>query len=59
MSGDMATFISTLTTGVTADAMWSSIAPAAPLMIFSILFAFAYYVFRKLSKGTSKGKFRV
>lgn len=55
----MASFINALTAGVTADAMWSSIAPAAPLMIFSILFAFAYYVFRKLSKGTSKGKFRV
>lgn len=54
----MSSFVSTLTAGITADALWTSIAPLAPLMIIIFLFAFAYYVYRRLTKGGSHGKFK-
>lgn len=54
----MENFVSALTAGITADSLWGSIAPFAPLMIILFLFAFAYYVYRRLTKGGSKGKFK-
>lgn len=58
MSGDMASFVSALTAGITADSLWTSIAPLAPLMIVIFLFAFAYYVYRRVTKNGSHGKFK-
>lgn len=58
MSGDMSSFVSALTAGITADSMWGAVAPFAPLMIILFLFAFGYYVYRRLTKGGSKGKFK-
>lgn len=59
MSGEgMTEFVSALSAGLTADAMWASITPLAPLMIFIFIFAFAYYVYRRLTKGGSHGKFK-
>lgn len=57
-TGTMSSFVSALTAGITADALWTSIAPLAPLMIIIFLFAFAYYVYRRLTKGGSHGKFK-
>lgn len=54
----MNSFVSALTTGITADSMWGAIAPFAPLMIILFLFAFGYYVYRRLTRGGSKGKFK-
>jgi len=59
MSGDgMSTFISSLTTGLSASALWGAIADAAPLIIGLVLFALGFYVVRKLVKGAGKGKIR-
>lgn len=59
MSGDgMNEFISSLTTGLSADAMWGSLNGLAPLIIVVVLFALALYFTRKVVKGASKGKAR-
>lgn len=58
MSGDMSSFVTALTGGITADALWTSIAPLAPLMIVIFLFAFAYYVYRRVTRNGSHGKFK-
>ena len=59
MSGDMSTFISSLTTGLSADNLWGSIGDSAPLIIGLVLFALAFYLVRKLVKGAGKGKIKM
>ena len=54
----MSSFVTALTGGITADSLWGAISPLAPLMIVIFLFAFAYYVYRRLTKGGSHGKFK-
>lgn len=54
----MSTFITSLTTGLSNDALWGAIAPAAPLVIGLVLFALGFYFVRKLIKGAGKGKAR-
>lgn len=52
----MTAFITALTEGLSADALWGAIAPIAPLIIVFCLVGFGLYVLRKnLRKGT-KGK---
>lgn len=60
MSGEtgMTGFISALTTGITSDTLWAEVTKAAPFIIGVVIFAFGYYVVRKLVKGTGKGKVR-
>lgn len=58
MSGDMSSFVSALTAGITADSLWTSITPLASLMITIFLFAFAYYVYKRLTRNGSHGKFK-
>lgn len=59
MSGEgMTGFVGALSDGLTADAMWTSITPLAPIMIFTFVFAFGYYVYRRVTKSGSHGKFR-
>lgn len=59
-SGDgMSAFITSLNEGLSATAMWGSIADAAPLIITLVLFALAFYLVRKLVKGAGKGKIRM
>lgn len=55
----MSAFISALNTGLSGDAMWGSVADAAPLIITLVLFALGFYLVRKLIKGAGKGKIRV
>lgn len=57
MSGEAA-FISALEAGMTGDALWGALTPFAGLMITLFVFAFGYYVYRRLTKGGSKGKFK-
>lgn len=52
----MSDFISTLNTGLSATALWGSIADIAPLVITVTLFALALYFVRKVLKRTSRGK---
>lgn len=63
MSGDnMAEFISALTnssTGITSTAMWGEATNAVPLIVAVVIFAFGYSIIRRVTKGASKGKFRM
>lgn len=60
MSGDgMAGFVSALQTGISSDAMWTEVTKAAPLIITVVVFAFGYYIVRKVTKGSAKGKVRM
>lgn len=55
----METFITAINTGLGPTAVWGAVAEIAPYMITTFLIAVGYYVFRKVSKGGSKLKFRV
>lgn len=57
-SGELNGFVSDINAGITADAMWGGVRPFAPLMITIFLFAFAYGIFRRVTKAGSKGKYR-
>ena len=63
MSGDsMSGFISALTntsTGITSSAMWTEATNAVPLIVAVVIFAFGYAIIRRVTKGASKGKFRM
>lgn len=52
----MDTFISALTTAVTADALWAMLADAVPFIAIVVLVAFGYRIIRRLVNGVSKGK---
>ena len=57
MSGE-AGFISAVSSGMSGDALWGALTPFAGLMVTFFVFAFGYYVYRRLTKGGSKGKFK-
>lgn len=52
----MEAFISSLNTGLSADALWGAIAPIAPLIITFCLIGFGLYILRKNIKRGQKGK---
>lgn len=60
MSGDgMSGFISALTSssgGLTSANMWTEATQAAPLIAAIVIFAFGYYIVRRITKGASHGK---
>lgn len=51
----MASFVSTLTTGLDATALWGAIAPAGALIVILVLFALGKRVLNKNLKGANKG----
>ena len=51
----MSSFVSTLTTGLSADALWGAIAPAGALILILTLFALGKRVLNKNIKGANKG----
>lgn len=59
--GDMAGFLTALTgaDGVTSANLWAQITPAATTIGAITIFAFGYYVVRKIVKGASRGKARI
>lgn len=63
MSGDgMSGFITELTnssTGITSTSLWTEATNAVPLIVAVVIFAFGYGIIRKVTKGASKGKFRM
>lgn len=61
MSGDvaMADFISAATTALSATNLWAQVTAASALIFSIVVFAFGYYIVRKVLKGTSKGKLRM
>ena len=52
----MTGFVTALNTGLSADAMWGAVTPLVPLIITVTLFALTFYVARRLTKKSSKGK---
>lgn len=62
MSGDgMSGFVTALTgtDGITSSNLWTEVTSASPLIIGIFIFAFGYYVVRKVVKGGSKGKLKM
>lgn len=59
--GDMQGFLTALTgaDGVTSANLWAQITPAAATIGAIVIFAFGYYVVRKIVKGASRGKARI
>lgn len=60
-STGMSGFLTALTgtNGITSDNMWAQITPAAETIGKIVIFAFGYYVLRKLIKGASRGKAKI
>lgn len=52
----MAAFVSSLTTGLSADALWGAIAPAGALIIILVLFALGKRILGKNVKSAGSGK---
>lgn len=52
----MAAFVSTLTEGLSATALWGAIAPAGALIIILVLFALGKRVLGKNVKSAGNGK---
>lgn len=55
----MADFISSATTALAPANLWGQVAAAGSLIFAIVLFAFGYYIVRKVLKGTAKGKLRM
>lgn len=54
--GGMEDIVTQLTTGITSDGLFGTVAEIIPFVIIMIGFAFGYKVLRKAVKGASKGK---
>lgn len=52
----MEDIVTQLTTGITSDGLFGTVAQIIPFVIIMIGFAFGYKVLRKAVKGASKGK---
>lgn len=52
----METFISTLASGLSADALWGAIAPVAPIMIICVLVGIGRRLAEKNTNNLIKGK---
>lgn len=55
----MTTFITQLETELTSGKLWTELSNAAPFIGLMVVFAFGYYIVRKVIKGVAKGKARV
>lgn len=49
-------FITALTAGINADALWGALTAAAPVIIFAVIFGFGYRIIKRAVNGVSKGK---
>lgn len=57
----MSTLVTALTSGdnaITSSKLWTEVSAAAPLILTIFVFAFGYYIIRKVLKGGAKGKLR-
>lgn len=52
----MEDIVTQLTTGITSEGLFGTVAEIIPFVIIMIGFAFGYKVLRKAVKGASKGK---
>lgn len=56
MDEGMANVVSQLTTGLTADTLWTSVSSVMPLVISVTLFAFGFWLVKKIIKKIRTGK---
>lgn len=55
----MANAVNTLSSTVTADALWGVFADAIPYISVVVLVAFGFYLVRRMIKGVSRGKAKI
>lgn len=59
VASGMTNAISTLSTTVSADALWGVFANAVPYIGVVVLVGFGFYLVRRMIKGVSKGKAKI
>lgn len=59
VTSGMSNAISSLSTTVSADALWGVFGTAVPYIGVVVLVGFGFYIVRKMIKGVSKGKARI
>lgn len=52
----MESFVTAITTGLSADALWGAIAPVAPVMIIIVLFGIGRRLMQKNTNSLMTGK---
>lgn len=55
----MSDFINALTSSVTPTALWGTLSDAAPIITVMLLFAFGYFVLKRVIRGIGHGKARI
>lgn len=57
----MSDFITAVTgtNGLTSTNLWADVTLAAPLIVSVAVFAFGYYICKKVIKGAAKGKVKM
>lgn len=55
----MSDFINALTTAVTPAVLWGTLADAAPIITVMLVFAFGYFVLKRVIRGIGHGKARL
>lgn len=55
----MTDFVTALTGSLNSTALWGEAVNAVPLIVGICVFAFGYNIVRRITKGASKGKFRM
>ena len=55
----MGNAVTTLSTTVSADALWGVFATAVPYISVVVLVGFGFYLVRRMIKGVSKGKAKI
>lgn len=56
MDEGMANVVGQLTTGLTADTLWTAVSSVMPLVISITLFAFGFWLVKKIIKKIRTGK---
>lgn len=60
MSGDsMNSFVTAIVASLNSTTLWAEAVYAVPLICGIAIFAFGYNIVRRVTKGASKGKFRM
>lgn len=52
-------FVTAITTALNSTSLWTEATYAVPLIVGIAIFAFGYNIVRRVTKGASKGKFRM
>lgn len=55
----MSNVASALESAITPSALWGQITPLIVFVGIMVVFAFGYYILRRVTKGATKGKARV